>query len=418
MLININQLDQASLSLLIQQVTSGASFSGNFVAYASATGFMGPGVVWTTGGAQEIAGEKRFLVSPLVTYSGSTGSAPSARWVNDQLAAVSGWAAASFTDSSAISSASGQLAFNLYTTGSGLYTLMVNQSGQASTDYATKASLFSTGAALSKVRVTGSSTIQDAHFSGIGGAQVVSVGGLILISGGAGGGGGAGDSNVSATGSSTIASANFTGVGSVAVTYDGTYVKISGIAGADSTLSGYVESNFVNRTTDQSVTGIKTFVSSPVVPTATLGTQAINLGQASGISGVLAAIAQGTTNNYSFTGITGNFVNMAFWFDQYTLSTGLNSIEAVVGRSFFFTGYSLGVINTGTQGFFSGSFYQRTSLNAKTNFIDFSLNSGVMFRATGGFNQEISGMNRVGLDIYRLGTGITGLSIGLFGVGY
>jgi len=125
-----------------------------------------------------------------------------------------------------------------------------------------------------------------------------------------------------------------------------------------------------------------------------------------------------TTNVTNLSGITGNFVNMSFWYDESNLSTGLNTIEAFVGRSFFFTGYGLGVINTGTQGYFSGSFYQRTSTNAKTNFIDFSLNSGMFFTGVGGYNQEISGMNRVGLDIYRIGTGITGLSVGLFGVGY
>ena len=109
---------------------------------------------------------------------------------------------------------------------------------------------------------------------------------------------------------------------------------------------------------------------------------------------------------------------MAFWYDQYNLATGLNNVEAVVGRSFFFTGYSVGVINTGTQGFFSGSLYQRTPINTKTSFIDLSLNSGLYFKSQGGFVQEISGLNRVGLDILLLGTGITGLSIGVFGVGY
>jgi hypothetical protein len=132
----------------------------------------------------------------------------------------------------------------------------------------------------------------------------------------------------------------------------------------------------------------------------------------------------GTLSNYgdnaviNLSGITGNFVNMAFYFDEFSLATGLNLVESMVGRSFFFTGYGLGVINTGTQGFLSGSFYQRTQTNAKTNFVNFSLNSGMMFSGQGGFNQEVSGLNRVGLDIYRIGTGITGLSVGLFGVGY
>lgn len=122
------------------------------------------------------------------------------------------------------------------------------------------------------------------------------------------------------------------------------------------------------------------------------------------------------TNNIGYT--TGNFVNISFYYDEYNLYTGLNSIEAFVGRSFTFTGYAIGVINSGTQGFFSGSLYQRTPTNSKTNFINFSLNSGTFFTGIGGFSQEITGLNRVGLDIYRIGTGITGLSVGVFGVGY
>lgn len=124
------------------------------------------------------------------------------------------------------------------------------------------------------------------------------------------------------------------------------------------------------------------------------------------------------SNSISISGITGNFINLSFYFDQYSLETGLNQVEAFIGRSFTFTGYGLGVINTGTQGFFSGSFYQRTPTNGKSNFVAFSLNSGMYWSGAGNFVQEISGMNRVGLDIYSIGTGITGLTVGLFGVGY
>jgi hypothetical protein len=109
---------------------------------------------------------------------------------------------------------------------------------------------------------------------------------------------------------------------------------------------------------------------------------------------------------------------MSYYFDEFSLATGLNQVETFIARSFTFTGYGIGVINSGTQGFLSGSFYQRTSTNVKTTFATFSLNNGLFFYASGGLSQEISGMNRVGLDIFRIGTGITGLSIGAFGVGY
>lgn len=428
MKINVPQIDETQLALFVQQAGSGAAFSGNVINYVTYSGFLGNTVVYTTGGAQDITGIKRFLDSPLVPYYSSTGSAPSARWVNDQISTAT----------------TSLLAVDSATSG---YALAI--SGQ-----------------LSAVRVTGSSVISNVNLTGYGGTLVFRSGAFVFISGGAGGGGGAGNSNVSVTGSSTITSPNFTGVGSVVLTYDGTYVRVSGTAGADATLSGYVESNFVNRSTDQIVTGTKTFVASPLVPLPTAPSGAANLLFVSGVSGVLTSLAGSVTNNYYITGagvvaasstgvvtntfnvtsgniavsssgtvnntfngtvvnnpiniasVTGNFVNMGVFFDEFSLATGLNLWEGFVGRSFVFTGYGLGAINTGTQGFLSGSFYQRTPTNTKTNFVDFYLNSGTFFYASGGFSQEVSGMNRVGLDIYRIGTGFTGVSVGLFGVGY
>ncbi len=431
-MIAVLQINQPQLTLFVQQATSGSAFSGNFVSLVSNGVYMGPNVVATTGGAQTITGLKTFDSSPNVPYSGTTGSAPSARWVNDQIAAIGS------SSSTAINSLSG------YVQGA--------------------------SGALSYVRVTGSSTIGGANFTGLGGTLIIYSGNLIFISGAAGGGG-AGSSNVQITGSSTLSTANFTGAGSVTLFYDGTKIFISGTAGADSTLSGYVEGNFVHRgAVDELVSGIKTFTGSPQVPSPALPSGAANLSWVSGVSGDLYArmtgisgAVAGTTTNYYITGTgvvtasatgivtntfnvtsgnislsssgtvtnnfnspinyninqpTGNFVNMSFYYDENNLATGLNTYEAFIGRSFIFTGYALGVINTGTQGFFSGSFYQRTATNGKTNFTDFSLNSGALFYASGGFNQTISGLNRVGLDIYRIGTGITGLSVGLFGVGY
>jgi hypothetical protein len=121
---------------------------------------------------------------------------------------------------------------------------------------------------------------------------------------------------------------------------------------------------------------------------------------------------------FSGSTITGNFVNMSFFFDEYNLITGLNLLEAFVSRDFTFSGYALGLINSGTSGsYLSGSLYQRTPGNVKTPFVDFSLNSGLYFYASGGFAQPITGMNRVGMDLYRVVQGMTGLSVGIFGAG-
>lgn len=119
------------------------------------------------------------------------------------------------------------------------------------------------------------------------------------------------------------------------------------------------------------------------------------------------------------SGVTGNFVNMTFYFDAFTLETGLNVSEGFVSRDFSFTGYSLGVINSGNAGTaLTGKLYQRTTTNTKVNFADFSLANGSLFIANGGYNQTISGLNRIGVDLLGVPTGMTGLSVGVFGIGY
>lgn len=136
-------------------------------------------------------------------------------------------------------------------------------------------------------------------------------------------------------------------------------------------------------------------------------------------TGVLNNTFNAAPISNNFTGpITGNFVNISFFFEPYNLNTGLAQVEAFVARDFTFTGYAVGAQTSGTQGFMSGSLYQRTTLGVKVPFRDFSYNSGQFFTGVGGLSQTISGMNRVGIDILRLGTGMTGLTVGLFGVGY
>lgn len=110
--------------------------------------------------------------------------------------------------------------------------------------------LFATGANLSAVKVTGSALIQNPNFSGIGGTLVVQSGNFVLISGAPGGSASVdhGDginlsgnlfttgSNLSAikvTGSSIIQVANFSGIGGTSVIRSGSFILISGVtAGA------------------------------------------------------------------------------------------------------------------------------------------------------------------------------------------
>lgn len=126
----------------------------------------------------------------------------------------------------------------------------------------------------------------------------------------------------------------------------------------------------------------------------------------------------GTVNNtFNMSGVTGNFVNMSFYFQEYGLYTGYNLAESFIGKSFYFTGYALGLVNSGTNGILSGSLYQRSPEGVKSPFVNFTLSTGFFFYASGGFSQQISGLHRVGLDISNIGSGMTGLTVGIFGVG-
>lgn len=408
-MIAVKQIDQAGLATFIQNVATGSAFSGAFLNYVQNSGWLGPLAVTTTGN-QNITGIKNFQISPTVPYSGSPNSVPSQLFVTDLVSSLSGSTVGSFLNRGVS---------NDIVSGNKIFTGAVGVGNPTSTGHAINLGT-ATGISgqLTSLRVTGSSNIMLANLSGLGGTSVIWSGNNIFISAGGGGG----SANVLVTGSSAISTPNFTGKGTVTATYDGTYVIFSGNP------FGLGAPNAVFQTGDQNISGQKIFTGNPLIAAPTLPSGATNLLYVSGVSGGLqanlnaaiigATIYTGTTNNYSITGVTGNFVNMSFYFDEFGLYTGVNVVESLVGRNFFFTGYAIGAINSGTQGFFSGSFYQRNTLSIKTNFINFSLNSGQFFTGVGGYNQVISGMNRVGLDIYQIGTGITGLSVGLFGVGY
>lgn len=249
--------------------------------------------------------------------------------------------------------------------------------------------LFTTGANLSSVRVTGSNNIQVPNFTGMGGTLVIQSGSFVLISGAGGGGG----SSVSVTGSSTIVAPNFTGMAGTLILQSGNFVLVSG-ATATTTLQ---INNF-------NITGTGT----TYITNSASGNQTNTINNYSGTV---------NTNPIILNGVTGNFVNISFFFDEFNTATGLNLVEGFISRDFIFTGYAVGAYISGTHGRLSGALYQRNTINVKTQIVPFSFESGMHFTGQGGFNQTVSGMNRVGVDIFSLMTGVTGISIGLFGVG-
>lgn len=75
-LIQAKQIDPTSLSQFILSSFSGANFSGSLQAYVAGSGWLGPNVVYASGGSQNIASQLIYLVSPDVPYiPNDTGSA-------------------------------------------------------------------------------------------------------------------------------------------------------------------------------------------------------------------------------------------------------------------------------------------------------------------------------------------------------
>lgn len=431
-LIAVRQINQQELTDAIAVASSGATFSGNLQAYLLGSGWAGPNVVYTTGANQTISGVKTFIDAPFVPYAGATGTAASKGFVDNSILA-----------------ASGQILLNLVTT----------DTAQS----ITAAKIFDLPVTVATPTNSGHA-VNAYYLSGVSGVLAA-----------AGGGGGGTPNAVTTTGNEVIGGfKQFTGSplvpdptqpsGVVNLNY------LSGVSGVLLAAGGAGSPNSVTTTGNEVIGGFKQFTGSPFVPDPTQPSGAVNLSYLSGVSGVLVAVGGGVTNNYYITGtgvvaasshasgninntfnitsgttnvtnsgvatntynitngtantvyniaqITGNFVNLSFFFDEYNLVTGLNLLEAFVSRDFTFSGYALGLINSGTSGaFLSGSLYQRTPANVKTSFLSFSLNSGLFFYASGGLNQPISGMNRVGIDLYRVVQGMTGLSVGVFGAG-
>jgi len=431
MLIAVRQINQTELTDAIALASSGAAFSGNFQAYLNGSGWVGPNVVYTTGANQTISGIKDFIEPPLVPYNGATGTAASKGFVDNSIVAASGRLMSDLVTLSTTQSITGAKTFDVPVT-----VALPTNSGHAINAY---------------------------YLSGVSGVLA------------AAGGGGGTPNAVTTTGNEVIGGfKQFTGSplvpaptqpsGAVNLSY------LSGVSGVLAAAGGGGSPNSVTTTGNEVIGGFKQFTGSPFVPAPTEPSGAVNLSYLSGVSGVLATSAAGVTNYYYITGtgvvaasshasgninntftitsgtvnvtnsgtatntynitngtantvynigqITGNFVNMSFFFDEYNLITGLNLLEAFVARDFTFSGYALGLITSGTSGsFFSGSLYQRTTGNAKVPFVDFSLNSGRYIYISGGLNQTISGMNRIGIDIYRVVQGMTGLSVGIFGAG-
>lgn len=92
-----------------------------------------------------------------------------------------------------------------------------------------------------------------------------------------------------------------------------------------SKLVDYLKGFFVDKTTDQSIDGIKTFTASPIVPTATSDSHAINFGQAKGLGKMHAILIDNNIGDIvQHTGTTTNTIVKA-----YTIPAGFFTSDCV-----------------------------------------------------------------------------------------
>lgn len=464
-LINALQIDPTSLALIIQQTASGAAFSGNVINYVQGGGYLGPNVVSTTGGAQVVLGSLTMVNPITVPYVGGSGQSVARKYVDDQIASSSGTLTGAFASLTANQSINGSNIFALpltvanptatghatnllYVSGvSGALQVLINAGGgggggapnavfQSGNQTISGLKTF-TGAVSVGVPTATGHAVNLGYLTGVSG---------ILASAGVGPGysgyventfvhRGTIDEAISGvktfTGALTVGTPLLTGhavnlgyLTGVSGLLNTQMIGTSGILSArDLAISGALQAQIGGGgvTNNFYITGtgtINTTLSASGNQTNTftvsgLTTNTFNL------SGAVSNTFNGnSTDTFNITSVTGNFVNLSFFFEAYNLNTGLNQVESFIARNFTFTGYAVAAQTSGTQGFLSGSLYQRSPLGVKTNFRDFSYNSGQFFTGVGGLSQTISGMHRVGIDLLNVGTGMTGVTVGLFGFGY
>jgi len=455
MKIYTKQIDSVSLTDFINETVSGGFFSGQLSDYIDANGYFGPNLVYTSGGNQIISGLKTFATSPLVPYSGGTGAVTSRKYIDDQDIAV-------------IAGFSGDYV-NLF--------------------LATKAFVTDASGALSKISITGSTTIHNPIFTGMGGTLVIRSGNFVLISGaGSAGGGisGATDngnginlsgnlaqtgqslfsfiSNVSGnliisgqhstnnalnlsgklvetggllsaikvTGSNTLQNPNFTGIGGTIVFTSGNAVCISGGGGG----GVFVTNNTYNATGTGNI--YFTSTGNTVTNTINITSGTVFLTGASSISVTGSSVMQFP----NFTGVggtlvirSGNFVlisggagssapvasnasyDMSFFLDSVQI--GDNLFETFVSNNYTVSGVAFGCRTTGSAplngGILTGKIYQVDFNNTEQTILNFTFNTGVKYAISGSLNVLVTGKNRVGLSITNTISSIQNFTVGVFG---
>ena len=131
-----------------------------------------------------------------------------------------------------------------------------------------------------------------------------------------------------------------------------------------------------------------------------------------GGTNILSGSSKASITFWLDTVFTGNAVQ-ELWLPEDVTFTGLRLGAAVSGRG--------GVhLNSGASGLLLnyplvGQLYQRTPQNNAIQFASFTFNSGELYQVSGASNVQLSGNNRLGINILSGLSGIQGFSVGLYG---
>lgn len=250
---------------------------------------------------------------------------------------------------------SGAIDTKIANTGQGAYTLVTGMSGQAATDYATKTSLASTGQQAWSVadsngrNISGNLTLTGAALV----SQISSLSGFTISASGALQAqiAGANGTQVHISGSNTLTNADFTGIGSVLIYLSGSKVYVSGAALAAGgvtqsqldSLSGYSDATFATKTSLGLVSGNLTQT----------GVQLINRGDAisgglevritaTGLSAVSQANSVGQT-------VSGNLTSTGVQIQSLLTSSGAALYGMITGSSGLANGASVAISGALTQ---------------------------------------------------------------------
>lgn len=446
MQIRTSQINQADLATAIALGITGSAFSGNFVAYVSAGGWLGRNVLYTTGGSQIVSGSVGFVNPIDVPFSGGTGQTVSRLYVDTigatNVTALSGLVTGSYVDRFTAQHINGAKTFGDQV----IVPNPVSTGDAVNKRYAD---------AMSGVLANGSSPGVPQNVVYTSGTQTIS--GLKTFN----------DFTDFVDDVEMEAALDVDGLATFGVTplvanadYSNSaqainvqiLTNVSGVLATAIAGAGGAVYDVVFKSGDQLISGLKTFTGAITILPGNRTGHAVTLGQLSGASGAILAAANGTfiITNVTGTGtvniypsgnptlnvtgtnvyvnpviigtITGNFTNISLFVDPSI--TGLDLVDVWASRSFLMTGYAIGVVTSGTsslnpssRGIFSGSIYSRDLNNVKTTVQSFTFNSGVISTVVGSLSLPITGSSRLGLDITSTLSGITKMAIGLFGYG-